>query len=324
MTHDLQKNFEPLRNELLQGRLVESVATASNTPDGFSASNAVTGWPGQKMGESLEMPITGASMEYFRTVGMKIKAGRDFTGAADSTNIILNEAAVKRLRLVDPLNSLITMEDSSKHLRVVGVVGDAVMGSPFQAAIPSIFTYNPNWANNILLRLPAGANIRDGVARLTTVFNKYNSSSPFIVHFADENYASKFGAEAMLGTLAALFAGLAILISCLGLFGLSAYVAEQRSREIGIRKIVGASVWQIWQLLSANFIWLVGGGCLVAVPVAYYLLKGWLQQYDYRISIGPGVFLVATVMAILIAILTVSFQVIRAARANPVKSLRRE
>jgi ABC-type antimicrobial peptide transport system permease subunit len=324
MTHDLQKNYKPLKNELLQDRLVESISTASNTPDGFSASLAVTGWPGQKAGESLEMPITGASMEYFRTVGMKMKAGREFNSNADSTNIILNEAAVKRLRLVDPLNSLITMEDSSKHLRVIGVVGDAVMLSPFQAAIPSIFTYNPNWANNILLRLPSSANIHESVARLTAVFNKYNPSSPMMLHFADENYAHKFDAETMLGTLAALFAGLAILISCLGLFGLSAYVAEQRNREIGIRKIVGASVWQIWRLLSTNFILLVGIGCLVAIPVAYYLLSGWLDQYDYRISIGPGVFLLATGIAILIAVGTVSFQVVRAARANPVKSLRRE
>lgn len=322
MTRDLQKNYVPLRNELLRDRLIESVSTASSTPDGFAASNAVTAWPGQKVGESLEMPITGASREYFRTVGMTMKAGREFRGDDDSTNIILNEAAVKRLRLVHPLNALITVQD--KPLRVVGVVGDAVMGSPFKAAIPSIFTYNPNWSNNMLLRLPAGADIHDGVAQLAAVFSKYNPSAPLTVHFADENYARKFEAETMLGTLAALFAGLAILISCLGLFGLSAYVAEQRTREIGIRKIVGASVWRIWRLLSAGFIWLVGIGCLVATPVSYFLLKGWLEQYDYRIGIGPGVFLAATAMAIVIAVVTVSFQVVKTARANPVKSLRSE
>jgi ABC-type antimicrobial peptide transport system permease subunit len=159
---------------------------------------------------------------------------------------------------------------------------------------------------------------------LTAIFNKYNPAFPFDYTFADASYATKFETEVLVGKLAMLIAGLAIFISCLGLFGLAAYMAEQRTKEIGIRKVLGASVSQLWFLLSKEFIVLVVISCLIASPLAWYFLKGWLQSYAYRIEISAGVFVAAAVVAIVITLITVSFQSIRAAMMNPVKSLRSE
>jgi putative ABC transport system permease protein len=324
MSSDLTRNYQALKNELLQSGAARSITRSSTSMSGWAATSAITNWPGKKAGESFEMSVTSTAEDYFKAVGMQIVKGREFSGEGDSTNIILNEAAVKRLRLASPVNQLITFQGGAKPQRVVGVVRDAVIGSPFYAAVPTVFVYNPNWANNILVRLAPGMEMRENVARLAVVFSKYNPSYPFIYHFEDEEYAHKFDAETLLGTLAALFGGLAILISCLGLFGLAAYVAEQRTKEIGVRKVLGASVWQLWRLLSINFFWLVGIGCAVASPVAYLLLHGWLNKYDYRIDLGPGVFLITAGLSVLIAVFTISFQVIRAAQANPVSSLRSE
>ena len=162
------------------------------------------------------------------------------------------------------------------------------------------------------------------VNQLTAIFNKYDPAYPYIYSFTDADYASKFNLEMLVGKLAGLFACLAIFISCLGLFGLAAYMAEQRTKEIGIRKVLGASVSQVWLLLSKEFILLVIISCVIASPVAYYYLDNWLTQYSYRITIKPFVFIAAGIAAILITIITVSFQAIKAAIANPVKSLRTE
>src|SRR6185437_3659271 len=251
-----------------------------------------------------------------------MKEGREFVGESDTMNLILNEAAVKRLHLADPLNKLIRVEYTTIPMRVIGVVRDAVMGSPFEEAIPTLFVYNSKWAGTILLRLPPKADLQDELAGLKRIYSKYNPSYPFVYNFVDEEYAHKFDSETSIGKLIALFATLAILISCLGLFGLAAYLAERRAKEIGIRKIMGASLWQLWRLLSTEFLVLVGIACAIASPVSYYLLKGWLQGYSYRIDIGAGVFLLAAGLALVIAGITVSSQIGRAALVNPIKSLR--
>jgi ABC-type antimicrobial peptide transport system permease subunit len=211
-----------------------------------------------------------------------------------------------------------------RQVKVIGVVKDALMLSPFSPPEPTFFEYDPSGANNILFRLAQSADLHTVMARLTPIFNKYNPAYPFTYHFVDETYAGKFGLEVLVGSLAGLFAALAIFISCLGLFGLAAYMAEQRTREIGIRKVLGASVAQLWLLLSKDFIALVAISCVVASPVAFYFMHGWLKKYNYHIAIGPGVFLLAGTLALLITILTISFQAIRGAMANPTRSLRSE
>ena len=228
------------------------------------------------------------------------------------------------MRYKEPLNQVITWHDRPQRVRVIGVVRDALMGSPYAPPAPTIFIYLPSWENNIMYRLSPTVNTHEAIAKLTGIFQQYNPSYPYEYNFADDDYAAKFSQEVLISKLAGLFAALAIFISCLGLLGLAAYMAEQRAKEIGIRKVLGASVPQLWLLLSKDFMLLVILSCIIASPVAWYFLRGWLQKYDYRVSIGPGVFIMAALLAMALTLLTISFQAIRAALTNPVKSLKAE
>ena len=253
---------------------------------------------------------------------MTLKEGRNFTSNADTTSAIFNESAIKRLRLKDPVGQIINFQGT--QMQIVGVVKDALMISPFTPADPTIFFTEPYPQGIMMYRLSLHMETMDAITQLTAIFNKYNPSFPYIYKFADQEYAAKFNLELLIGKLAGIFASLAIFISCLGLFGLAAFTAQQRTKEIGIRKVLGASAAQLWLLLSRDFILLVILSCAIASPIALYLLQNWLQKYDYRISIGPSVFVLATGIGILITLLTVSYQAIKAALANPVKSLRNE
>jgi ABC-type antimicrobial peptide transport system permease subunit len=255
-------------------------------------------------------------------------SGRGLVGDASSPSfagsVVLNEAAVRRLRLSAPLNQTIVMNGGQWTLRVVGVVKDALMLSPFSPAEPTFFIDRPQYTSTLIYRLSPKADIHDAVSKLTAIFNRYNPAYPYSWHFADESYATKFSLETLIGRLAAIFAALAIFISCLGLFGLATVMADQRRKEIGIRKVLGASVPQVWALLSKDFVWMTTLSVLVATPVAYYFLDRWLQQYDYRIVIRPWVFVAAGGAAILVTTLTVSFRSVKAALANPAESIRTE
>ena len=322
MNNDLTKNFTAIKNELVQKRIAESVTTATSPATDIYWHTDIDQWPGKHAGETVEMGCIIVSEDYFKTVGMKIDAGRDFTGTSDTASVIFNEAAINRLRIKNPVGQLISF--NGKQFTIAGVVKDALMISPFTAADPTMFYCTPEVQGNMMYRLTAGIKTPDAIAQLNEIFNRYNPSFPYIYSFADVTYAEKFNLEVLIGKLSGLFAALAIFISCLGLFGLAAYVAEQRTKEIGIRKVLGASVSQMWMLISKDFIVLVLISCVIASPLAFYFLKDWLQKYEYRISIGPSVFLLAALMAITITIITISFQAIKAAVANPVKSLRTE
>jgi hypothetical protein len=320
---DLDRNFPALRDEMMRSGAIESVTRSSSFVIGLPRWSLVQSWPGKQPEEKLLAAFVNIGDDYFKTMGMRLAAGRSFTGnyAADTSTLILNEAAVKRMRLKDPVNTVITW-NLTPH-RIVGVVKDALMKSPYSPAIPTVFNYDPE-AGNITYRLSKSIPTSTAIARLGVLFNKYNPSFPYLYHFVDESYAHKFDVEVLVGKLSALFAALAIFISCLGLFGLAAYSAEQRTREIGIRKVLGATVPQLWLLLSGDFVVLVLVSCVVASPLAWYFLHDWLQKYTYRITIGPGVFLIAAATALLITLFTVSFQAIRGAMANPTRSLRSE
>ncbi len=323
----LQQNYEALKNEMLQSGMVTSVTKSSSPITDIWSNQRIDNWEGKLPGESLGLSTVGVSdADYFKTMGMQIISGRNFTGSlgADSLTVLLNEAAVKRMRYKQPLNQIITWHDVPQRVKVIGIVKDAVMASPFADAQPTIFAYTPDWSNVITYRLPPTVNTQTAITKLTGLFNKYNPAYPYQYHFVDESYAAKFDFETLISKLAGLFAALAIFISCLGLFGLAAYMAEQRTKEIGIRKVLGASVLQVWMLLSKEFVVLVLISCVIASPVAYYYLHNWLQQYNYRITINPFVFIIASIAVIVITIITISFQAIKAAVANPVKSLRTE
>lgn len=253
---------------------------------------------------------------------MTLKEGRNFTSTHDTTSVIFNESAIKRLRLKNPVGQMISFQGT--QMQIVGVVKDALMISPFTPADPTIFFTEPRSQGIMMYRLSPQIKTSEAITQLTAIFNKYNPSFPYIYKFADQEYAAKFNLELLIGKLAGIFASLAIFISCLGLFGLAAFTAQQRTKEIGIRKVLGASVGQLWLLLSKDFILLVIVSCAIASPIALYLLQNWLQKYDYRINISAGVFVAAACIGIAITLLTVSYQAIKAALANPVKSLRNE
>jgi ABC-type antimicrobial peptide transport system permease subunit len=322
MNDDLAKNYTAIKNELIQKNIVESVTAAFSPATNIWWHSNVEDWPGKNAGETIEMGTIMVSDNYFNTLGMELKSGREFSSAADTTNVIFNEGAIKRMRIKEPLNQIINWQ--GHQLRIIGIAKDALMLSPFASADPTMFLYNPKNVSVMMYRLAPNIKTQDAITQLTSIFNKYDPAYPYDYSFADADYASKFKLETLIGKLAGLFATLAIFISCLGLFGLAAYVAEQRTKEIGIRKVLGASVSQVWMLLSKNFIVLVFLSCVIASPIAYYFLHDWLMNYNYRISIGADVFILSGLMALLITIITISFQAIRAALANPVKSLRTE
>jgi putative ABC transport system permease protein len=322
---DLGKNFNALKNDMLQTGFIQSVSTSSSPATGVWSHMDLDKFPGKRPGETVEMGNIAVSGDYFKTLGMTIVEGRDFVpgSKADTANVIFNEAAIKRLRIKNPINQIITKDMNT--YRIVGVVKDALMNSPYSAADPTMFNYTADYANSHLLyQLTPNAKTHQTVEKLTQLFNKYNPAYPYDYRFVDDDYNQKFSEEVLVGKLAGIFAGLAIFISCLGLFGLAAFVAEQRTKEIGIRKVLGASVTQVWVLLSKDFIVLVVISCVIASPMALYFLQKWLMKYDYRITIGPGVFIVSAVAAIIITLITISFQAIKAAVANPVKAIRSE
>jgi putative ABC transport system permease protein len=214
---------------------------------------------------------------------------------------------------------------SHANFKIIGVVKDMVTHSAYDAPQPTLF-YLPRWQQLSVVNIKINplVSAHDAISKITAVFKKYDPSTAFNYTFVDEVYAKKFADEERIGKLASCFAGLAIFISCLGLFGMAMFMAERRNKEIGIRKVLGATVFSLWQLLSKDFVVLVAIAFLIAVPVAYYFMNSWLQQYTYRTHITWWVFGAAGSSALIITLLTVSFQSVKAAVANPVKSLRSE
>ncbi|HEY4063766.1 MAG TPA: ABC transporter permease [Puia sp.] len=323
INHDLGNNFTALKNELLSKGIVETVTTATCPVTNLYSHTDIDKWPGKKPGETIEMGTIQVSDDYFKSLGIPIIQGRDFRSPSDTMRVIFNETAIRQMRIKNPIGQVITYQ-GTPGVEIIGVAKDALMASPFAPADPTVFLYDPHPQYILLYRLSQRLTTQEGLAQLTTIFNKYNPAYPYTYAFVDQRYAEKFKTEVLVEKLSGIFAGLAIFISCLGLFGLAAFVAEQRTREIGIRKVLGASVSGLWMLLSKDFIVLVLISCVLASPVAFFFLHNWLQQYSYRIDIGAGVFVLASATAIGITLVTISFQAIKAAVANPVKSLRSE
>jgi ABC-type antimicrobial peptide transport system permease subunit len=234
----------------------------------------------------------------------------------------MNESAVKLVGIKNVVGMIIKW-DTTPH-QVVGVIKDMVMESPYEPVKPTFFFLNPGWANVVTIRLKPSTSMQKGLAKVESVFRKYNPAAPFEYKFTDEEYARKFEDEKRIGNLSTFFAILAVFISCLGLFGLASFVAEQRTKEIGVRKVLGASVFNLWQMLSKDFVNLVIISCAIAIPIAWFFLHQWLLKYPYRTEISWWIFLLAGMGAMCITLLTVSYQAIKAALMNPVSSLRTE
>jgi putative ABC transport system permease protein len=284
-------------------------------------------WKGKDPAMETSFGTFPVTPEYGKTIGWQFEEGRDFAkqSVSDSSGFIINESAVRYIGLKNPVGQLVRWNPGTgiKDFKILGVVKDMIMNSPFTPAYPTVFYLQGN-TGMLYVKINPNVSARDALARISAVWGHIAPAEIFSYQFVNEDYARKFAAEERVGELAAVFAVLAILISCLGIFGMASFVAEQRMKEIGIRKVLGASVFNVWRLLSMNFVMLVIISLLIASPVAWYFMHHWLQNYQYRTEISWWIFVVAGLCALLITLLTVSFQTIRAALTNPVTSLRSE
>jgi putative ABC transport system permease protein len=323
-TPEIRNKYQPLRDELLKTGVIENVAQSSSPITNVWANQSGFDWKGKDPNSIPSFGTIGISHDFGKTVNWQIKQGRDFSRnfSTDTSAFVINEAAVKLIGIKNIVGE--TIKFNGQNMQVIGVIKDLVMESPFEPIKPTVFLLSYDWADVISVRLKPNLPVKDALSKVETVFKKYDPGSPFSYKFVDEEYAQKFSSESRIGTLASIFAGLAILISCLGLFGLASFMAEQRTKEIGIRKVLGASVRNLWQLLSKDFVVLVIISFVISIPIAYYYLHNWLQNYTYRTEITWWVFALAGSGALLITLLTVSYQAVKAALANPVKSLRTE
>ncbi len=326
-TPDLYKKgrYDLIRRELLNTGVVANMSQASGPITISWSNNTGFNWPGKKTGEDPLFTTVACSHDHGQTIGYEIVKGRDFsrTMIMDSAAMVINESAAK-LMGSDIIGKEVTWTGRKTPFHVIGIVKDIIMESPFGPQMPVVFMIDYDWANAIHVRIKPTVRISDALPRIASVFRQFNPEGPFEYRFVDQEFGKKFADEERVGQLATVFAILAIFISCLGLFGLTSFIAEQRTKEIGIRKVLGASVLNLWGLLSKDFVILVLIGSVIATPAAWYVLDNWLQNYYYRITISGWVFIATIAGTLLIALLTVSFQSVKAALMNPVKSLRSE
>ncbi len=321
----LPDKYPLVKNELLSAGIATSVTkTSAPLTEGWSNTWGVE-WKGKAVNDKTLFEIFNSDENLATTAGMQIVKGRDMNlkeYPTDSTAMLLNESSVKAMGFKEPIGQIIKNNGTDWH--VVGVVKDFILQSPYYPVRPMIIQGAKGWFNVIHFKLNGANTTADNLKKAEAIFKKYNPEYPFEYKFVDDEYAAKFKSEQRTSTLAALFAGLTIFISCLGLFGLAAYMAENRVKEIGVRKVLGASVTNIVKLLSKDFVGLVAVAFLLAAPVAWWLMHSWLKDYPYRVTIEWWIFVFAGGLSVLIALLTVSYHAIRAATANPVKSLRTE
>jgi ABC-type antimicrobial peptide transport system permease subunit len=321
----VHQHFDAVRTELINaGAIVEMAESGSPTTDVWNT-NGGFDWLGKDPNQAVDFPNNAVSVDYGRTIGWKIIQGRDFSReyASDTSAFIINEAAVRFIGFKgDPVGQVIHWE--GKPFTVIGVVKDLLIQSPYQPVRASLWHLSNEAQNVCLLKINPKSGAKDAVAKIEEVFKRINPAAPVDLNFVDEAYARKFGNEKRIGELATFFAVLAVLISCLGLFGLASFVAEQRTKEIGIRKVLGASVVNLWRMLSQDFILLVIVSSVLATPLAYYFISDWLKQFEYRTDVSWWIFLISVFGAIIITLVTVSYQAIKASLMNPVRSLRTE
>jgi ABC-type antimicrobial peptide transport system permease subunit len=325
---EMQKNFAVIKEQFLSTGYVENVAMSDLNMLYMGSNSGGYRWEGKDPSKKVLITQDNVSPEYISTAGLKIREGRDFYADTrlDSFSVIINQGLADMIGK-NPIGKTIFRDTSSTgsvSYKIIGVTNDFVYGDMYGRSDPIIFFSSPQDYGYMYIRLKARIPTEKAIAKIEGIMKANNPGYPFNYVFVDEEFDKQFKTETLVGKLSKIFAVLAIIISCLGLFGLAAYTAERRTKEIGIRKVLGATITGITSLLSKEFLLLVMISALVAFPLAWFFMHNWLQNYAYRISISWWVFLLAGMLAILIALFTVSFQAIKAAIANPVKSLRTE
>ncbi|MBA4145919.1 MAG: ABC transporter permease, partial [Cytophaga sp.] len=324
-TPDFYGKLDILRTELKNGGAIEEMSESSSPVTAIWSNNGGFNWPGKNPDLQASFNTIWVTPEYGKTLNWKIKEGRDFSRefTTDSSAIILNEAAVKFMGIKEPVVGM-EVDWNGRKLNVVGLVEDLITQSPYNPVKQTIYIMDYNNVNWMNMKLNPEKSASESIALIESVFKKNITSAPFEYTFVDEDFAKKFSDEERIAKLTTVFAVLAVLISSLGIFGLASFVAEQRTKEIGVRKVLGASVANLWRMLSREFVILVVISCVIAIPVACYLLLQWLKGYEYHTDISWWIPVAATVGALVLTLATVSFQAVKAALMNPVKSLRSE
>jgi putative ABC transport system permease protein len=323
------EKFETLRTELKRSGAVEEIADAGGPITTTWSGNGGFSWKGFDPNADNSFNTLNVSADFGTTVGWKVIDGRTFSRdiASDSSVIVINESAAEQMKLKNPVGETVHWTNLAwnmdKDFHIVGVIHDMVMDSPFEPVRPAIYL-NMGGAGWMYLRINPVMTNAEALPKIEATFKKVIPDTPFDYKFASQEYATKFSTEDNIGRLAIVFTTLAIIISCLGLFGLASFVAEQRTKEIGIRKVLGASVAILWRMLSGEFVILIIVSCIIAVPTSYYFLYKGISGYEYRTEIAWWIFAAASGGALVITLATVSFQAVKAALANPVNSLRTE
>jgi ABC-type antimicrobial peptide transport system permease subunit len=325
LTGDVEKNYTLIKNELISSGAASSVTkTSAPLTQAWSDSWGFE-WEGKDPNDKTDFDRYSADEDFLKTTGLQLVRGRDLDlrkYITDSTAMILNESALKAMKFKEPIGQLI--KDGDQQWHVIGVVKDFILRSPYEPTHPMIIEGGKGWFNVVHIKLSNLQPTATSLKHAEAIFKKYNPEFPFEYHFVDEEYAKKFRDEKRTAVLSAFFSGLTIFISCLGLFGLATYMAETRIKEIGVRKVLGASVTGITLLISKDFLRLVGIAFLIAAPIAGWSMETWLKNYSYRVNIQWWVFALAGGVSFIIALVTISYQAIRAAVSNPVNSLRSE
>lgn len=321
-TDEIGKSFSTIRNELMATGTVKSV-TKSNSPITDIYSNNWLSWPGKPEGEKVLFITITTELDYTKTMGIKILEGRDFIGAGDSSSVLVNKAAADIMGLKETLGTEVVYWGDRKS-KIVGVIDNVLMGSPYRKPSPLFVAYQPGWASSVTIRLEETSDVTGAIQKIEEVFKKYNPAYPFEYQFVDEQFNKKYATINLISTLANLFALLAIIITGMGLFGLAAFTAEQRTKEIGIRKVMGASVPGLVTLISKEFSFLVVISFVLAAPMSWWLLNSFLERYPYRITFPWWAIAVSGLIALIFALVIVSTQALKAATSNPANSLRSE
>jgi len=328
---DFYGRYDLFRKELLNTGVVNEFSESMGKVTELGSNNNGFEWKGRDPNQEQNFGTIPVTHEFGKTVGWQFIDGRDFSTAmaTDSIAVVINESAEKFIGMKNTVGENITWTfngNKTQTYTIIGVIKDMVMESPYDPVAPTIYFIKALNAgvSSMNIRINPGIAMSNALPKVEAVFKKMLPAAPFDYEFVDQDYAQKFAAEERISKLAGFFAVLAIFISCLGLFGLASFVAEQRTKEIGVRKILGASIFDLWKLLSKEFAALVIISLFVASPIAWYFMHSWLQNYQYRTELSWWIFATAGTGALVITLLTVSYQAIKTALMSPVKSLRTE
>ena len=317
------KNYAAIKEELLKSGLIKAVVRTSSPITATSWRAQAPSWDGMPSGTQLIMSGMATDVDFTKTMGIKVLQGRDFfSTGADSSSMILNKAAIDAMHLKNPIGAV--LHYGPQKFTVVGVTENVVMTSPYAPVDPLMIYYRGYSSNYITIRLNNGVQPQKAIALLKNIYSSYSATDIFEYQFVDQEFGKKFAAEELIGHLTNIFAGLAIFICCIGLAGLASFTIEKRFREIGVRKVLGATVQQLLMLVATEFLKLVLIAFVIAVPLTWWLMHNWLQKYAYHIDISIWWFGVVGILILLLTMVVVSVNTISAAMANPVKSLRSE